>query len=433
MNRKIYFCVYLSLILLLAGCKSAEELTPAVTIITRTATLTPSVTTQPTFTLFASRTPTSTPSPPTSTNASTPTQSIYDQTVEALSTYHDPDYGFSISYPSNWKKVDDKEFRGDDGYLRIQGIDDYHTASGIFVCADYIYQKYFGEKYYDDIAIVPYIIGCHANVKDLNVNIDWIFSEKGFDYFVIEIMTTPLSSADFMMIANSYIQDEDAKTKRLVAPENNETYSVTLPTGVSIREEFGNYVESLSSFDKWGADSRYSSWDGLRYEGYEYCIYMSYGKTKEVTYNGDVFEISNDSFWGGYTTIKRNNEVIYFEPSFKIMLGGNLLFCPWENHWILEHDGYLVQDGVILNHKFGYEDMFGWTLLANQPFYFFVDDGMTYVSYNGETLPISYDIVPHYRCCDVGANERPKHNSNKAWFFGRRDGAWYKTLISIEN
>ena len=46
------------------------------------------------------------------------------------------------------------------------------------------------------------------------------------------------------------------------------------------------------------------------------------------------------------------------------------------------------------------------------------------ISYDGEVLPVNYDEVIHYRCCEpaafnVGGSEQ------MVWFYARRDGAWY--------
>lgn len=113
-------------------------------------------------------------------------------------------------------------------------------------------------------------------------------------------------------------------------------------------------------------------------------------------------------------------------------------------HWILETAfvrnsidgnaiqsdavGRIYQDGVLLNEKYGYEEMFGFQLLAGKSFYFYKRDGQVYLSYNNENLPITYDEIPHYACCS-GAQLNPIAGSNWIGFWGQRDGVWYYTEI----
>ncbi|MFO7623916.1 MAG: hypothetical protein R6V73_06160 [Anaerolineales bacterium] len=72
----------------------------------------------------------------------------------------------------------------------------------------------------------------------------------------------------------------------------------------------------------------------------------------------------------------------------------------WEGHWLLEVDGFLIQDGELLNERLGYEDIFGWQLLNGKPFYYFRKGPRVGISYEEGILPVYYDEVIHYRCCE---------------------------------
>jgi hypothetical protein len=62
----------------------------------------------------------------------------------------------------------------------------------------------------------------------------------------------------------------------------------------------------------------------------------------------------------------------------------------WDGeHWLLEVDGFLIQDGEVLNERLGYEDIFGWQLLNEKPFYYFR---------KGPRVGISYDESVRCRC-----------------------------------
>lgn len=90
--------------------------------------------------------------------------------------------------------------------------------------------------------------------------------------------------------------------------------------------------------------------------------------------------------------------------------------------------GQIYRDGVLLNAKLGYEEMFGFQFLDGKPFYFYKNDGLIHLSYNNEDLPVVYDEIPHYRCCS-GAALNPIAGLNWIGFFGQRNGVWFYTEI----
>jgi len=115
-----------------------------------------------------------------------------------------------------------------------------------------------------------------------------------------------------------------------------------------------------------------------------------------------------------------------------------------QDHWILEIAfvtnkiegnivysnpvGQIYRDGTLLNELFGYEEMFGYQLIDDKPFYFYKKDGRIHLSFNDEDLPITYDEIIHYRCCS-GAEKNPVAAGNWVGFWGLRDGVWYYTEI----
>lgn len=90
--------------------------------------------------------------------------------------------------------------------------------------------------------------------------------------------------------------------------------------------------------------------------------------------------------------------------------------------------GQIYQDGVLLNQKFGYQEMFGYQILDGRPFYFYKKDGLIHLSYDGQDLPITYDAVQHYGCCDAGG-VNPLQSPGWVVFFGQRAGVWYLSEI----
>lgn len=94
--------------------------------------------------------------------------------------------------------------------------------------------------------------------------------------------------------------------------------------------------------------------------------------------------------------------------------------------------GRLYQNGELLNEKYGYEEMFGYQLLDDKPFYFYKMDGLIRLSYDGQDLPINYDEIPHYGCCS-SAVLNPVAAPNWVGFFGRRGDIWYYTEVGSYN
>jgi hypothetical protein len=83
--------------------------------------------------------------------------------------------------------------------------------------------------------------------------------------------------------------------------------------------------------------------------------------------------------------------------SFATAFGSRLpliRFQSWEDHWIMDMTHFIIQDGEILNEKFGFEDAFYWRLINDKPFYFFRKGPRLGISYDGQFLPYYYDSIP---------------------------------------
>lgn len=128
--------------------------------------------------------------------------------------------------------------------------------------------------------------------------------------------------------------------------------------------------------------------------------------------------------------ILRGSESIYSIPVNFYTSNPVQQFFQWERGWMMETDGYLVQDGEILNDKLGYEEIFGWRLLNDQPTYFFRKGPKVGISYNSKILPVSYDYVVHYYCCAYGMMN-PRGGQNMMRFYGLRDGTWVDVEIGF--
>jgi hypothetical protein len=99
-------------------------------------------------------------------------------------------------------------------------------------------------------------------------------------------------------------------------------------------------------------------------------------------------------------------------------------FAVWEDHWALELEDQVIVDGEDLGAELGYDKAFGFHVLAGRPFFFFEDEGQVHLSYDGETLPFSYDEVVHNQCCEP-AMFNVQANESMVWFHALRNGIWY--------
>jgi len=130
--------------------------------------------------------------------------------------------------------------------------------------------------------------------------------------------------------------------------------------------------------------------------------------------------------------VRNDNHDLVF--SFTTYFGAQIpikQFFGWNDHWILGVSDFIIQDGVILNEKYGFEGVYNWYLLNNKPFYFFRKGPRSGISYDGDSLSVHYQEIAHGYCCALGLNN-PRSFENSVRFFGRRDGIWYYVVVEIE-
>lgn len=106
-------------------------------------------------------------------------------------------------------------------------------------------------------------------------------------------------------------------------------------------------------------------------------------------------------------------------------------FLAWNDHWILAVSDFVIQDGEILNAKFGFEEVFNWYLMEGKPFYFFRKGPQVGISYDGLFLPVYYHEIVHGYCCGLALNN-PRKDENTIRFFGMRDGIWKYVVVEIK-
>lgn len=96
----------------------------------------------------------------------------------------------------------------------------------------------------------------------------------------------------------------------------------------------------------------------------------------------------------------------------------------WDGHWAAETRGDVILDGQSLTKANGWDEVFHLRLIKGRPFYFYSNGGKVYISYDGQTLPQSYDEVIHYMCCEPAAFN-PGSNDSMVWFWARKGSMWH--------
>lgn len=145
-----------------------------------------------------------------------------------------------------------------------------------------------------------------------------------------------------------------------------------------------------------------------------------------------AFFIGDDMLRVNFTDspiVIRNDEIIYTHdishigPSHCPLLS----FQRWKDQWVMEVDGEVIMNDVLLHQKHGYDRAFHWQLLNNKPFYFFERDGRFGISYDGQFLPVEFDEIVYTVCGDrlLPPTLGPEGNSRIVGFYGRKDGYWH--------
>jgi hypothetical protein len=98
------------------------------------------------------------------------------------------------------------------------------------------------------------------------------------------------------------------------------------------------------------------------------------------------------------------------------------------NIYTLTATGQIVEDGVLLNARDGYQAAFGLQLLRGKPFYFYQQAGQIGMAYDGHNTLLGYDAIPHYGCCS-GAELNPRQRENMVAFFAQKGAVWYYVEI----
>jgi hypothetical protein len=156
--------------------------------------------------------------------------------------------------------------------------------------------------------------------------------------------------------------------------------------------------------------------------------------------------------WG---QVLRAGQLVYQTPQEPVFADQFLRgFWAYQADWFLEiaHAvavkpevcllGDIVQGGVSLSERYGYNQAFDFQLMNGKPFYFFERNGNIGISYAGQIAWLGYDEVPHfseiYGCAGSASLElygwggiTPLHSENMVAFYAHSGDRWYYVEIGV--
>lgn len=152
-------------------------------------------------------------------------------------------------------------------------------------------------------------------------------------------------------------------------------------------------------------------------------------------------------------TIFRNDEPIQTIPAgqaapINVVWG----FMAYEDTWYLEINRYekpeegldgdatremqihgdIIRDGVSLNEREGYQESFGFNVLAGKVFYFYRRDGGYGYFYDGVEHPLDFAYIAHHQCCS-GAQTNPRFFEDEVVVIAGIEDQRYLVMFEIGN
>jgi len=168
--------------------------------------------------------------------------------------------------------------------------------------------------------------------------------------------------------------------------------------------------EKISIWEKSVLKSMYPGWRPVWVKDEPLFLGLGDGVILQVLNTQHVTVFSFATYYGAQVPIKK--------------------FQAWDEHWILAVSNFVVQDGIIINEEYNFEEVFDWYLINKKPFYFFRKGPRVGFSYDGQFFSTYYNEVIHGYCCGLALNN-PMVADNVIRFFGKRDGIWYYVVLEI--
>ncbi|PKO19184.1 MAG: hypothetical protein CVU39_01140 [Chloroflexi bacterium HGW-Chloroflexi-10] len=134
-------------------------------------------------------------------------------------------------------------------------------------------------------------------------------------------------------------------------------------------------------------------------------------------------------------SVKRNGKTIFTYTTFPITPAANPVrgFHVWNGHWILELPDLILQDGVAIHEALDASAAYTWKLIDDKPFFFYRQANQVHISYDGQTLPLSFTHIYHEPACCSGGLMNMTLGYNGLGFYAKQDGQIIYVVIQPEN
>ena len=97
---------------------------------------------------------------------------------------------------------------------------------------------------------------------------------------------------------------------------------------------------------------------------------------------------------------------------------------------VIPNLGDIYRDGESLNELEGYDESFGFTLLAGRPFYLFERSGEFGYSLDGVEYSLPYTNIWHHRCCSAGMLN-PRSSEDSVAIFAEKGDQLHLIVLTI--
>jgi hypothetical protein len=357
---------------------------------------------------------------PTTFNTYTPeaTNTIIPPTPTIeTNTYYDPELKIKISYPKDWAETSKGVFVGKNGYVTIKKLENYNIPDMAHTATDFANTVY--SKYKPNVYCMGYVRnGCAITMKSPNLSgvevskvisiIPYYWSKDFAKYFLIET-----TEQYFLIIDDLLTRDRTFSN----TPTDSKNFA-PIPTPIET-----NFQEGLSLQES--SDSPFSSTSESN-AAKGITTYTNCGI--ENKHRNLDFSMSRDR---SRITIKQLGETIYeYASPAGIENDTPWSFCTWDNNWMMETYDIVIINGQVLNHKLGFDRVFGWHMLGDKQIYFVEKNNKYQISFDGKLIPVKYDEIFHYGCC-AGTYANPLTNGVKTWFRAKRDNVWFMVIVSL--
>ena len=139
-----------------------------------------------------------------------------------------------------------------------------------------------------------------------------------------------------------------------------------------------------------------------------------------------------------------DNEVVLTVPVGDLRYAAAMDFLQGltthQEHWYMEMEhitgsiegnqvwvranGEIFRSGVSLSELFGYDETFGFQVMAGEPFFFFRKGDEYGLNYSDEEVMLGFDEIAHHYCCGFSIYN-PMHYDSMISFYASKDGVRY--------